>query len=451
MSTLAAPHTGFRQTRPALTETKPAVASAYRLLVTYALLIPLVFFAARGSFSIQSMGYNHPQSAAYGLSPDAGQGSVLHSAELILAYGITAVLAVANFEAVANACLNNLLLLALPAWAICSTLWSNDPTRTIAFSVLAMVMTVFGLYLGTRFTPRQQMQLFLLTGLLTTAASVLLIAVLPAAGVDYKNSTVGLQGIYPSKNICAAVTAGFLTTAFLYKFKGKGGPMKRLAYVVLLIALIIGSTARTGWIVTLLVVGFIALMRFMRSVRPIERITLAWFLPALTAVGTWFVYSNQAEIAVALGKDPTFSGRTNIWSVMFLAIVERPFLGFGYDAFFIVGSGELHRLSLAAGDASLSNAENGILQMWLEIGLVGLVILAFILIRSCKHAIQCFRSDTPDYAIWYMSILFITLLALVDGDKFMYPNAIEWVMFIMADVGLAREAKRVRTSRSAWA
>ena len=42
-----------------------------------------------------------------------------------------------------------------------------------------------------------------------------------------------------------------------------------------------------------------------------------------------------------------------------------------------------------------------------------------------------------------MSMLFIAVLSLVDGDKFMYPHSIEWTMLILADVGLAQQAKRV--------
>ena len=99
-------------------------------------------------------------------------------------------------------------------------------------------------------------------------------------------------------------------------------------------------------------------------------------------------------------------------------------------------------------DPGLSNAENGVLQIWLELGLVGVLILLATLFRTCKNAVACFRSNTPDYAIWYMSILFINMLALVDGNKFLLWTSIEWVMYIMADIGLATEARRVRATRT---
>ena len=78
-----------------------------------------------------------------------------------------------------------------------------------------------------------------------------------------------------------------------------------------------------------------------------------------------------------------------------------------------------------------------------------MLILLFVLFRSCRNAFICFRSNTPNYAIWYMSIVFITMLSLIDGNKFMLWTSIEWMMFIMADVGLANEARRIRALQTA--
>jgi O-antigen ligase len=452
MSTLAPPQFGGTRVYRAPAEPRTTVAgSAFRLLVTYGLLVPLLFFAVRGNFSIHNVDFNHPASEAQAYNPDFGQGNLLHSVELILAYGLVSLLMLPHWKSILAACGRNYFILSLPALAIFSTLWSQEPVRTLAFSVLATILTVLGVYFATRFTPRQQMQVFLFVGLASTLLSFLLVVAWPRAGIDYKNATVGFQGIYPHKNICAVLTIGFLTPAFFYKFSGRFGQLKRAGYILLLTALIIGTTARTGLIILGFTLLFIGVVRFLRGVRPLERVLVGWFLPVASIAGTWFIYTNQAEIARDLGKDPTLSGRTTIWAIAFLAIVKRPIAGFGYDAFWTVNSGEARQLAIAAHDPGLSNAENGILQLWLELGLIGVILLGFILLRTCRNAIACLRSDTPEYAIWYMSILFITLLSLIDGNKFMFPNAIEWTMFVMADVGLAREARRVRTAHTALA
>jgi hypothetical protein len=50
---------------------------------------------------------------------------------------------------------------------------------------------------------------------------------------------------------------------------------------------------------------------------------------------------------------------------------------------------------------------------------------------------------------WYVMILLFTLLSLVDGGKFFFPHALYWMLFVMADAGLAAEARRVKTARLA--
>jgi O-antigen ligase len=289
------------------------------------------------------------------------------------------------------------------------------------------------------------MQLFLATGLVAVVVSFVLIVALPRAGIDYKNVTVGAEGIYPSKNACSGITILLLLPAFFYTFPGKWGGVKRAIYIFLHLALIVAALARTGWGVLIILLSFILLLRFMHRLRPIERIFVAGFTPALVALVLWLVYVNSGPILKFIGKDPTLSGRTVIWAVAPLAIVKSPIIGFGYDAFWTITNPEAHRLALAAGDPFLNNAENGVLGMLLELGIVGMLVLSWALVKGVVNSFRSFRSNTPDYVLWYIVLMFFTLLSLVDGNKFMVPNAIEWPVFMMAYVGLAEEARRVKS------
>jgi exopolysaccharide production protein ExoQ len=443
MSTLAAQQGVLTRAASRAAEWARPSDSIFKLIVTYVLLGPLLFIAARGAFSVQGMGYNSKVGAA--LTPESGQGSALHSAELIGFYGIMLLVMYPVLKQLIPTCRKHWPLFLLPFWAILSTVWSSEPTRTLSFALLSLVLTLFGVYLAVRFNPRQQMQLFLATGLVAVLASFILVVALPGAGIDYKNVTIGAEGIYPSKNACSGITILLLLPAFFYTFPGKWGGVKRATYIGLNLALIVAALARTGWGVLIILLLFTLLLRFMHRLRPIERILVAGFTPALIALGLWLVYVNSGPILKFIGKDPTLSGRTVIWAVAPLAIVKSPIIGFGYDAFWTITNPEAHRLSIAAGDPALNNAENGILGMLLELGIVGMLALSWPLVKGVVNAFRCFRSNTPNYVLWYMVLLFFTLLSLVDGNKFMVPNAIEWPAFMMAYVGLAEEARRVKS------
>jgi exopolysaccharide production protein ExoQ len=448
MSTLASPQPAFTAIRPKPLVSAPG-SSIFPLLLTYALLLPMIFLTARGAFSFEATGYN--SSAGGVANPDQGSGSAAHSLEIIVCYSIMLLAIFPVWKKYNRAVMENLPLLALPVWAMLSTLWSSDPIKSISFGTLALIITLFGIYLPVRFTPRQQMQLFLITGIVATVASLVLVVGMPKAGIDHKNASIGFQGIYPQKNICSVTTIALMMAAFFYKFTGLTAGIKRAAYLGLAFVLVVGTTARTGFILLGLVVLFTLVLKGLHRMGPIERVLLTVFLPLVGLVSAAMVYINRVPILKFLGKDATLSGRTGIWSVVFLSIVKRPLTGFGYAGFWTLKNPEAARLALAVGDPKLTNAENGVLQLCLELGLVGVVILLVLLARATRNGFVCYRSNTPNYAMWYMTIIFITLLALVDGSKFMHPTSIDWVMFVMADIGLAQEAKRVRSARTTWA
>jgi O-antigen ligase len=441
MSTVAASPAGFGAAPKTKVAQRPADSSIFPLVLTYALVLVLIYLAVRGAFSFE-------------LAPDTGSaestaGGTFQKVTLVIAFGIMLTVMLPVCKSLWKLVKQYPVLFVLPLWGTLSTAWSLYPIRTFPTGLMILILTLFGFYIPVRFTPRQQMQLFVFAGMMTTMLSYLTIVVLPRAGVDHKNSTTGLQGIFPQKNVCAVITIELLTVGFCYAFRGKNAPIKRIAFITLLTLLILGTMARTGWILLILVVGFIALLKGLHRLRPLERFTVTWFLPAASVVVIWLIAQYSAPILHLLGKGATLSGRTGVWQVVFLAIVKRPILGFGYGAFWVAGNPEASRLGQIIGDPGLNNAENGVLQIWLELGIIGVAMLFAMLFRTTKNAIACFRSNTPNYAIWYMSILFITLLALIDGSKFMLWGSIDWMMYIMADIGLATEARRVKALQAA--
>lgn len=50
----------------------------------------------------------------------------------------------------------------------------------------------------------------------------------------------------------------------------------------------------------------------------------------------------------------------------------------------------------------------------------------------------------------YIVLIFFRLISLVDGGKFMFPNALEWPVSMMTYVGLENEARRLKSAGAAW-
>ena len=329
MSTIAVSPPKFSTAQKAAVMENPADASIFPLVLTYALATVLIFLAARGAPS-----FLFP-TPANGASADADPGPLKN---------VLVVAAFANHDGSDHRDLQDCL-------AVCSSVPHFDGFASVGHPLASLVSVPDQIAGGRGAGDHPNALRFLHSGAFHTAPADAVVRLRRpdddltelghgrdisfTAGIDYKNSTVGIEGIFPQKNICAVVTVELLTAGFCYPFRGKMGPLKRLAFIVLLVSLILATLARTGWILLILVVGFIVLLKGLHRLRPLERFTVAWFLPAVGAVLIGLVYVNSAAILHLLGKDPTLSGRTGIWSVVFLAIVKRPLVGFGWGAFWI--------------------------------------------------------------------------------------------------------------------
>jgi exopolysaccharide production protein ExoQ len=135
------------------------------------------------------------------------------------------------------------------------------------------------------------------------------------------------------------------------------------------------------------------------------------------------------------------TGRAGIFEALYPVLWKRPIFGFGYQAFWLGMRGESANVFLNTGTA---NAENGILQMWLELGAIGTGVMVLLLLRSFWSGMICLAHTPSKFVRWNCSIIFLSLLSAINGDKFMYPDTIEWVLFVLAYINLTEEVRRTR-------
>lgn len=92
------------------------------------------------------------------------------------------------------------------------------------------------------------------------------------------------------------------------------------------------------------------------------------------------VFGVSDQIISALGKDPTLTDRTEVWQDV-LKVPINPFLGAGFESFWL---GERREKLWEKWWWHPNEAHNGYLEVYLNLGLVGLVILAGLLIGTFR-------------------------------------------------------------------
>ncbi|MGO9305295.1 MAG: O-antigen ligase family protein [Candidatus Korobacteraceae bacterium] len=157
------------------------------------------------------------------------------------------------------------------------------------------------------------------------------------------------------------------------------------------VALLMGLALllRTGWLASRRVTRLI--------------LVVALSLPILLLCTQQFS-SVFTPILQALGRDATFTGRTDIWHHITFSTVN-PWIGEGYWNFW---GGPGGRAIATAMETGIPNAHDGYLDIYLDGGLIGLFLLSCVLVTSGRRLIR----NLPIHRFYRLSFAFL-IVAIV--------------------------------------
>ena len=139
------------------------------------------------------------------------------------------------------------------------------------------------------------------------------------------------------------------------------------------------------------------------------------------------------------------SGRTEIYAEVLRSIMKHPVLGYGFGAFWYPGNPEFQRISLALRWPNVGYAENGILELALQTGLLGVGIVVAMIARAGIQGMRLLRSPqyTPRVG-WFLTVLFLAALTNIDAGWFMTSDTLDWVLILVSCIGMNEEVSRLR-------
>jgi O-antigen ligase len=154
--------------------------------------------------------------------------------------------------------------------------------------------------------------------------SLIFIYVLPQYGVmDYEGRLVP-KGIFGHKNVLSIFSA--LSILFLW-FKKKD---KFILWIILCFFLLFISSGRTAQVALLIVFLLSIFYANFISIQSIGKVFIISFFVSFVLLllsSLLFVQNPIEEILNLLGKDSSFTGRTDIWPVLLKMAIQKPFIG----------------------------------------------------------------------------------------------------------------------------
>jgi len=418
------------------------------LMNTWVLCVILLVLASTYGFSFERGSKNTSVGAA-GLSvasADSEESGIVKFQNYAI-YLLSLSLILPLIKPVAAEFRRNLLITGLLLWTLISCVWSNDAYASLISGIRMTLDVALAFYLLKRFATNDLLKVLMLVGSVAAAGSIVLILIFPQYGLQGRDVLYAFgawQGIFGHKNICGRMMILLLIPAFFVQLDSRRARTFRVSYVILLLV-IIGMTRSAGsWILCGACLAFITALHLSVKLKRIEALSLGMAVTGIMTAGIVAALNNADALFRMIGKDPSMTGRTALWSILTASILKHPLAGYGYFAFWRGLAGESAIPTLQLHWPGLSYAENGVLELWLELGAVAICLYALIYFGAVKNAIYCIRRCPSNGTLWYTSILFYVAFTNLWSGNLLTPSNLECVLPFIAYAGLRGEARRIR-------
>lgn len=343
----------------------------------------------------------------------------------------------------------NPFLLAFVVLAVASVAWSIDAPVTARrlIRVLTIVAVAAGFALmawhAQRFqnVVRPALTLVLLGSLVFGAGW-------PALGIHTDSTGVlagAWHGLANHKNALgdlACIGMIFWLHAWLSK---EAGALPALTGLALAAACLLLSRSSTSLVATGFTLLFLTLL--LRSPRGLRRFMpwiVALFVAALLAYTLVLLrilpgmHTLLSPIGAITGKDMTFTGRTDIWDIMWEHIRLHPVLGTGYGAYWTGTEPGMPSFEFVARlGFDPASAHNGYLDILNELGAVGLAVLFGYLGVFVAQSLRLMQSDRTQAALFLALFLQQAITNLAESRWFS-ALSVDFVIMSLATAALAR-------------
>ncbi len=357
-------------------------------------------------------------------------------------YLITFCLLVLRWKKVIKIITNNKLIWLLIGLAVFSSFWSYSPDLTKS-RILALIGTVmFSVYLASRYSLKEQLELLGWTFGITIFMSFLFAVGLPRYGKMSGVHFGAWRGIYNHKNVLGKIMAPSAIVFLLLALKAKKTSLLLWGGFGLSILLIILSKASSPLLNLIIIIFSTFFFRILR-------LRYDFMIPTLLAISTistilyTLVSANAAAIAALFGKDLTLTGRTNLWPLILDMISQRPWFGYGFGAFWQGLDGPSAYIWYAS-TFKAPNSHNGYLDLCLELGLVGLSIYLITFVRSFQKALAYIRKVKTSEGFWPAAFLIYIVLANLTESTLIIQNNFFFVIqvAIFFSLGIPSEPEK---------
>lgn len=285
----------------------------------------------------------------------------------------------------------------LLGWFVISAFWTDYPGISLRRSIGTTLFAVgcFGVAVGAA-RLSQLLEILFWCLLFVIALNFAAFLLDPGFAVTIE----GVRGIHSQKNVAGIVTmlAALVGIGWLL---ARPRPMRWLigaAMVLIAILFLVLTESKTSMALTLVGIAMLPLLTVGSRLRPGAAIVGTIIIASAVVLLILLVFGLGLDLEATaddMGADLTFTGRTDLWAFMMQEILQRPFLGHGYGAFWDVGldNDPLQRASggswlLYVEPGYINQAHHGYLDLWAQAGLPAMILGTWIFLSLIISALR---------------------------------------------------------------
>lgn len=345
---------------------------------------------------------------------------------------------------------DNIWILLLFFYMGVSIVWSDYPIVSFKRLVKSFGAMIMALVVLTEANPMEAVSAVLRRcAYVHIPLSLMVIKYFRDIGVSFSYfGETSWVGIATSKNTLgqvAAISALYFIWEWLRNAGNKEGRVIRALYIVMSLWLLKGADDSVS--MTSVTVFSLCLFLFWRlqryKTRPLQGGRF-FVVMSVTILGMLVFFITHAlvhfsedslfgGVVKALGRDMTFTGRTEIWHDVFQVASRSPLVGVGYGAFWI---GRLANIPWTEQMTwTLGQAHSGYVDTYLQLGWVGVCLLFAVILSAIPQIIRSFYVDF-EYGRFRMTFFLVILFVNITESTFLRGEHFLWFLFLLTAISV---------------
>jgi O-antigen ligase len=320
---------------------------------------------------------------------------------------------------------------------IASSFWSETPLITFKAGLILLIANLSFLAI-CKYSDFWQISTFVRWSAVPVA---ILSFIIRRKTNDGTTAGGGLAGILFSKNELGALMA---ISIILWVLTAIYVPKARLfSCLISIVFTLLLIQAKSGGAIVHLFILFLLIfaVQFTKKLRDKVAVLNIIFCILVACIAFSFTITNLGFILQRfLGKDLSFTGRTNIWPPVWDAVTHRMWTGYGLHGFWQEWRGASNpALDWYKGFWYPPNAHFGFLDAWVQLGAFGVLILITAILLSVFQAVSYLIRSKCKQAV--IPIFFVTyfILANLSETRLLDFNFV-WVTYSITSIKLSLES-----------